>query len=279
MRIDSHQHFWKYDAERDRWITPDMQVLQQDFLPAHLEGLLKANDFDGCITVQADQSEAENAFLLAAASENNFIKGVVGWLDFQSEELADKLRYYRQFPLLKGFRHGLQAEPQRDMMLRPDFMRGIGQLRDHGFVYEVLVLADQLQFIAAFVGAFPDQKFVIDHMAKPDIKNGGLERWKTDIAAVAEHENVWCKVSGLVTEASWHTWKNEDFEPYLDVVVSHFGTGRIMYGSDWPVCLLAASSYEAQLQVSTDYFGKFSKSEQAAFYGLNAKEFYTLKDL
>lgn len=278
MRIDSHQHFWKYDAERDRWITSDMQVLQRDFLPADLEGLLKANDFDGCITVQADQSEAENDFLLVHASANNFIKGVVGWLDFQSENASEKLSYYQQFPKLKGFRHGLQAEPQRDLMLRPDFKRGIDCLRGYDFVYEILVLADQLQFVAPFVSAFPDQKFVIDHMAKPDIKNGELKRWKMEMAAVAEHENVSCKVSGMVTEASWHQWKNTDFEPYLDVIVSYFGTNRVMYGSDWPVCLLAASSYEDQLQIVKDYFGKFSEDEQAAFYGLNAKKFYGLQD-
>lgn len=277
MRVDSHQHFWKYNAERDRWITSEMQVLQRDFTPADLEGLLKAKDFDGCITVQADQSEAENEFLLGYASENSFIKGVVGWLDFCAADIVEKVQHYRQFPRLRGFRHGLQGEQQRDFMLRPDFMRGIAALRDANFIYEILIHADQLQYLPAFAGAFPDQQFVIDHMAKPDIKNGRLEQWKKEMALVGECENVSCKISGMVTEASWLNWKISDFRPYMDAVLEGFGTSRIMYGSDWPVCLLAASSYEDQLRIVTDYFSGFSKSEQEAFYGLNAEKIYSLQ--
>lgn len=274
-RIDSHQHFWKFDSVRDTWINNEMKVIQKDFLPSDLEPLLLKNNFDGCIVVQSDQSEEENTFQLHNAEEFDFIKGTVGWVDFQAKNIEERLQYYSQFKKMKGFRHVLQGEPVRDMMLLPAFMNGIGFLEKYDFTYDILIFPDQLQYIPRFIAAFPEQLFVIDHIAKPEIKKLQLDNWKKDIAAVAKFENVYCKISGMVTEADWRNWKREDFRPCLDVIVECFGMSRIMFGSDWPVCLVAAS-YGEVVGIVEDYFSTFSKDEQRNFFGLNASHFYKL---
>ena len=274
-KIDAHQHFWKFDPVRDSWITDDMSAIRRDFLPQDLEPLLKANEFDGCVVVQSDQSEVENRFQLDNAEKHVFIKGVVGWVDFRSEDIEDRLSYYVQFPKLKGFRHVLQGEPDRALMLHPDFMNGISKLRKHGYTYDILIFPDQLGYTKEFVAAFPDQPFVIDHIAKPDIKEKKISEWKKDMKAVAEHENVYCKISGMMTEADWQNWKAQDFAPYLDVIVEAFGPKRIMFGSDWPVCQVAAA-YSQVVSLVKDYFTAFSAHEQALFFGGNASEFYKL---
>ena len=225
--------------------------------------------------MQSDQSEAENDFQLANADQYDFIKGVVGWVDLQADNIKERLAYYSKFKKLKGFRHVLQGEPQRDFMLRPAFKRGIGLLNKYGFTYDILIFPDQLGYTKEFVASFPDQKFVIDHIAKPYIKDKKIDEWKRDISEVAQFENVYCKVSGMVTEADWKAWKKEDFIPYLDAVVESFGTNRLMYGSDWPVCLVAAS-YENMLGIVKDYFSSFSSEEEKQFFGGNARKFYDL---
>jgi L-fuconolactonase len=275
MKIDAHQHFWKFDPIRDSWINDDMDVIQRDFLPQDLWPILQANGIDGCITVQSDQTEAENDFQLQNAANNNFVKGVVGWVDLQAQNIEERLTYYSSFDKMKGFRHVLQGEPQRDLMLQPKFMHGISQLSLFNFTYDILVFPDQLPHILQFVQSFPHQKFVIDHIAKPDIKHQTIADWKKNIEAIALFDNVSCKISGMVTEANWHQWQPEDFIPYLDVVVNAFGTKRIMYGSDWPVCLVAAD-YKRMLGIVTKYFESFSEEEQADFFGLNATRFYNL---
>jgi L-fuconolactonase len=275
LKIDSHQHFWKYDPITYEWINDEMSVIRHDFLPEDLEPVLKANGFDGCITVQSDQSEAENEFQLGNAEKHAFIKGVVGWVDLQSPQVEERLAYYSQFKKLKGFRHVLQGEPQRDFMLRPAFLNGIGLLKKYSYTYDILIFPDQLKYTADFVSRFPDQPFVIDHIAKPDIKNKTIEDWAKDIKAVAKFENVYCKVSGMVTEADWKGWKPEDFTPYLDVIVETFGVNRLMFGSDWPVCKVAAE-YEQMLDIVKSYFSKFSDAEQADFFGGNAGKFYNI---
>jgi L-fuconolactonase len=273
--IDAHQHFWKFNPVRDNWITDDMAVIQKDFLPQHLEPVLKQNGFDGCIVVQSDQSEEENIFQISNADEHDLIKGIVGWVDLQADDVEGRLAYYSSFKKMKGFRHVLQGEAQRDLMLSPKFMNGISKLQQFGFVYDILIFPDQLQYIPQFVAAFPNQQFVIDHIAKPNIKAKQIEDWKKGMEAVAQYENVYCKISGMVTEADWHNWKAEDFTPYLDVVVNSFGVKRIMYGSDWPVCLLAGS-YENMFGIVKNYFSSFSKDEQELFFGKNATQFYHL---
>ncbi len=275
MRIDAHQHFWKFDPVRDSWITDEMVVIKKDFLPKDFENHLKQNDFDGSVVVQCDQSEAENEFLLHAANENNFIKGIVGWVDLQSSNVEERLSHYNGFKKLKGFRHVLQGETDRELMLKESFMNGVGKLEQFDFTYDILVYADQLKYIPKFVGAFPDQKFVVDHIGKPEIKDKKLEDWKKDIMQIAKHENVYCKISGMVTEADWQNWENEDFIPYIEIILDAFSIERVMYGSDWPVCLVAAS-YEDTLGIAREYFSSLSKTEQDMFFGRTAVEFYNL---
>ncbi len=275
MRIDSHHHVWKYNEVRDSWITDEMAVIQRNFLPEDLKPILHANHIEGTVVVQTDQSKEENIFLLATALQHDFIKGVVGWIDLQAKDVADHLVYYKEFKKLKGFRHILQGEKQRDFMLRPDFKRGIGKLKEHGYTYDILVYPDQLKYTVEFVKEFPDQPFVLDHLAKPYIKDGKIDEWKKDIQALAVFDNVYCKVSGMVTEADWKNWTQNDLRPYLDVVTDSFGITRLMYGSDWPVCLVAAS-YEKVIGVTLDYFSTFSAHEQDLIFGKNATRFYNL---
>ena len=275
LRIDSHQHFWKYDPVRYDWIDDSMSVIQKDFLPYDLAPILKANNFDGCISVQSYQSEQENDFQLANADRHSFIKGVVGWVDLRSPQIEGCLNYYQQFKKLKGFRHVLQGEPQRDFMLRPAFLNGISLLKKYGYTYDILILPDQLKYTAEFVAQFPDQRFVIDHIAKPNIKQKELKEWEKGIKAIAAFDNVYCKVSGMVTEADWENWQPADFNNYLEVVTNSFGTGRLMYGSDWPVCNVAAD-YGQVVNIVKDYFSTFSQTEQQAFFGGNAIGFYNI---
>lgn len=275
LKIDAHNHFWKFDQVRDSWITEEMAVIRKDFLPEDFLPVLQQHGFDGCIAVQSDQSEKENEFHLQHAMQHDFIKGVVGSVDLQHARVEERLTYYRSFPVMKGFRHILQGEADRALMLRPAFKNGIAKLEQFGFTYDILIFPDQLKYAAEFVDAFPGQKFVIDHIAKPAIKTGNSPDWQKDIKAIAEYENVYCKISGMVTEADWKHWKKEDFTPYIDTVVNAFGTKRIMYGSDWPVCQVAAS-YGDMLGIVQQYFSRFSAAEQADFFGGNACSFYNI---
>jgi L-fuconolactonase len=273
--IDTHQHFWKYDAVRDSWITDEMRVIKKDFLPADLKIQLDENGFEGCVAVQSDQTERHNDFLFELANDNSFIKGVVGWVDLQADNIGERLQYYHQFAIIKGFRHVLQGESNRALMLTPAFMRGIAALQAFNYTYDILIFPDQLQYIPAFVAAFPNQKFVIDHIAKPDIKNNKIADWKKDIQAVADSANVSCKISGMVTEADFTNWKKADFTPYIDVVVEAFGVDRVMFGSDWPVCLVAGD-YTQVLGIVKEYFASFSPEDQIKIFRTNAIDFYDL---
>ena len=273
--IDAHQHFWHFDPVRDSWITPDMAVIQRDFLPLDLQPHLQQHGLGGCVAVQASQSEAETEFLLKLAAAHDFIKGVVGWVDLRAENLHEQLTYYSQFEKLKGFRHVLQGEADRALLLKPAFRRGIAALAQHGFTYDLLILPDQLGFAAELAAAYPNQRFVIDHLAKPLIKDQQLGSWAQDMRAVAAHENVYCKVSGMVTEADWHNWQPADFRPYLDLMFEAFGPRRVMFGSDWPVCEVAGG-YARALGLVEDYLRPFSAAEQAQVWGDNAGRFYNL---
>jgi L-fucono-1,5-lactonase len=275
LRVDAHHHLWKFDSVRDSWITDEMAAIKNDFLPADFKLVLQKNGFDGSVVVQTDQSEAQNELLLNYANRNDFIKGVVGWIDLQSRNVEESLGAYADLKKIKGFRHVLQSEADRALMLKSAFMDGVSKLEGYGLTYDILIFADQLQYIPEFLSAFPSQKFVIDHIAKPGIKNKEIDQWKKEIKDVAKHQNVWCKISGMVTEADWKNWKRQDFIPYMDAVVEAFGTKRIIYGSDWPVCLLAAS-YENVLGIVEQYFAPFSESERELFFGRTATEFYNL---
>ena len=275
MKIDSHQHFWNYHPVKDAWISDDMKVIQQDFMPADLLPLLRKNDIDGCIAVQADQSEEETHFLLKLAEENDFIKGVVGWVDFRSEIIEERLQYFSQFKMLKGFRYIVQGEAEDDFLLREDFCNGIAQLEKYNFTYDLLILPKHLHYAAEFVKRFPKQSFVIDHLAKPNFKGNNFSDWELGIEELATYKNLYCKVSGMITEADWKNWQEEDFSYCLDVLVANFGIDRLMFGSDWPVSLLAAS-YEQSCRIVENYFTKFSKEDQYKIWGVNAMKFYHL---
>lgn len=272
--IDAHQHFWHYHPVTQNWINEDMAVIRKDFLPADLAPVLRENTIDACVAVQADQSEKETEFLIRLANENSFIKGVVGWVDLRAENIRERLLLYRQYPVVKGFRHILQGE-EPGFMLQPGFLRGIAALKEFGFTYDILIYPKHLSAALELVKQFPDQPFVIDHMAKPFIKDGLIEEWKKGIQAIARYPNVYAKVSGMVTEADWNKWKALDFVPYLDTVTEAFGINRLLYGSDWPVCLVAAS-YADMIGMVRNYFLSFSPAEQASVFGGNAANFYHL---
>lgn len=272
--IDAHQHFWQYHPLRHNWINDEMAIIRKDFLPADLAPVLAANAVEGCIAVQADQTEEETDFLLRLSQENDFIKGVVGWVDLRSDKLEDRLAHYAQFKKLKGFRHVLQGEAP-EFMLQPSFLEGIGLLKKHHFTYDILIFPQHLAAAIELVKQFPDQRFVIDHIAKPYIKDKLIDEWKKDIASIARLPNVHCKISGMVTEADMRHWKTTDFTPYLDVVTESFGVERLMYGSDWPVCL-CAGFYQQVLGIVQNYFAGFSAAEKQSVFSKNAAAFYQL---
>ena len=273
LRIDAHQHFWKYDPVRDSWITDDMCLLRQDYLPNDLLPYLEANNIDGCVLVQSAQSPEENVFQLDNAAAHDFIKGVVGWVDLRHPQLNDQLQHYSSFPKMKGFREILQGNPE--LMLSADFRKGLGLLQRYGFTYDLLVHAAQLPAAIALVKMFPDQSFVLDHLGKPQIKEEEIRQWTKDIRQIASFENVSCKISGMMTEADRENWVLDDLLPYMDVAVEAFGSKRIMFGSDWPVCLTAAS-YAQTVNIARAYFSTFTINEQELFWGLNARTFYKL---
>jgi L-fuconolactonase len=275
LKIDSHQHFWQYDRKRHDWITDDMAAIQRDFLPADLEPILAGHAVSGCVAVQVDQNEGENDFLLGLASKYSFIRGVVGWIDLKAQDVQEGLEYYSSIPLMKGFRHILHGEADEKYMLNRDFKRGIGLLSRYNFTYDILIKPNHLHYARDFVAAFPNQKFVIDHLAKPFIKAGIVDGWREDISALAAYPNVYCKISGMVTEANWTRWKAADFTPYLDTVFNAFGPSRIMFGSDWPVSNVAGG-YSGVLQVVDPYVNRLTASEQELFWSGNAKYFYGL---
>jgi len=276
MKIDSHQHFWRYDAVRDAWITDAMAVLKRDFVPDNLTVELKANGVEASIAVQADPSENETKFLLDLAEKNSCVAGVVGWVDLLSPRVGERLEYFSHSSKLRGFRHIAQAEPDDRFLVREDFVKGVSQLRRFGFTYDILIYPRQLPAAIELVTRLPEQNFVIDHCGKPDVKSGKILPWATHIKEIAQNRNVFCKVSGLVTEADWKHWKADDFKPYLDVVFDAFGAERLMFGSDWPVCLLAGT-YRQVMQLIQDYAKGFSVADKDKIFGGNAARFYRLK--
>lgn len=273
-RVDSHQHFWRYEPVRDAWITAEMRAIQRDFLPSDLQPVLSANGVDGCIAVQADQSEVETRFLLDLARQHSFIKGVVGWVDLRSTALDAMLATYAADPHLVGIRHVAQAEAD-DFLARADIIASIGRLDTVGLAYDILVFERQLPAALTLTARLPDQRFVLDHLGKPRVREGELEPWASRIRELARRPNVCCKLSGLVTEADWANWRQADLRPYLDVAFEAFGPDRLMFGSDWPVCLLAGS-YERVLGAIVDYIATLSVAERDAVLGGTAVRFYGL---
>lgn len=273
MRIDAHQHFWIYNAERDQWITDAMRAIQRDFLPNDLAPSLRENGIDGVVAVQASQSHEETQFLVDLSTVYAMIKAVVGWVDLASEKVDEYLEHFSQFKVIKGFRHVVEAEEETDFLMRDDIQRGIKALKNYGYTYDLLVRPRHFESTLACVRKNPEQQFVLDHMAKPSIKTGEFDQWAAFIEQLASNDNVVCKVSGLATEAGWQNWKIEDFALYIDHVVTCFGVERILYGSDWPVCLLAAT-YKENMEIMSSRLSSFTEEEKAAFWGGNALRIY-----
>jgi len=275
MIIDSHQHFWNYDPIRDIWIDNSMAVLKRNFLPKDLKKIYQINSIEGCVAVQADQSEEETIFLLDQASKNNFIKGVIGWLDIKSSKLKDLLSYYTKYPAFKGLRHIVQNEKDVNFMLKSDFQRGLSFLEEYNLTYDILINAHQMDQAIKMVKKNPNQIFILDHIGKPKISKNVDSTWIKNINELSLNENVFCKISGLVTETKFLKWKVNDFYPYLEVVFNAFGIDRIMYGSDWPVCLLA-SNFKDTLDILNYYISSFSENEKNKVMSLNAIKAYNL---
>jgi L-fuconolactonase len=276
MIIDTHQHFWIYEAEKHAWIEDDMDSIRRDFLPSDLKPLYKKHGVAGCIAVQADQTLKENDFLLEQAETSDFIKGIIGWVDLRSSELKSDLDNYAQYPIIKGYRHVVQAEPDPLFLLRKQFLNGISELQKRNLVYEILVFPYQLPSVLEFVKLFPNIKFVIDHIAKPYIKEGYFESWALLMKELGQIENVTCKISGMITEANYITWTTQEILPYMELVLEAFGPKRILYGSDWPVCLVAGN-YGKVLRLAREFSSMLSENEQTDFFYNNAQRIYNLK--
>jgi L-fuconolactonase len=278
MIIDAHHHLWKFNKADYAWMDESMSILKQDYLPADLEKQMCGSNVDGTVVVQARQNLEETRWLLEMASRHPFIKGVVGWVDICSDKLIAQLDEFRSVPGLVGVRYVIHDEADDDFMLRPAFLRGIEKLGPYHLVYDLLLFPKHLQRAVELVSCFPEQKFVLDHIAKPHIKANVLDPWQEEITELASRTNVWCKVSGMVTEADHQNWKYEDFLPFLDVVAGAFGPDRIMLGSDWPVCRLAAE-YHQVMDIPARYFQDLDPADKEKIFRLNCMGCYKLTNL
>ena len=273
MKIDSHIHLWQFDQEEYDWITDELAAIRESFTPDDLLPFHQELGIDGFIAVQARQNHKENTFLLDYANKHNHVLGVVGWLDLQSKNLKKEIEELKKDPFLKGLRHILQSEPA-GYMLQSKFIEGVKCLREFDLTYDLLIFENQLEEANTFMGKLhDDQKVVLDHIAKPKIKDAELVDWKKGIKALAKHENLLCKVSGMVTEADWQNWQYDDFVPYMDVIFEEFGPDRILYGSDWPVCLLS-SPYQSVFSILDQYLKPFDAATRNKVMGDNAAAFY-----
>lgn len=272
--IDAHHHFWNYNAQDFDWINEEMSVIRRSFLPPDLSPILKANGITGSVLIQVNRDEKENEMFLQYAHQTDFVKGTVAWIDLKSEKLEENLEKYHEIKKLKGFREIVQGKS--DVYFPdPSFRKGVELLGKKGYTYDILIYERDLKNTFEFVKALPNNKFVIDHIAKPDIKNGSIGRWSNYMKALAQFPNVSVKISGMTTEAYWDKWQKEDFYIYLDHLMGSFGIERLMYGSDWPVCLLA-SKYEEQLDILKSYTANLSSSEKSKIFNDNATDFYHL---
>ncbi len=275
MKIDSHHHFWKYSVQDYGWINDRMKALRRDYLAADLAAALKSGGIDGAVSVQARTIAAETQFLLDIASKADIIKGVVGWVDFSSPKVEADIERFKVHKKLKGFREVLQDEPANALMDSPQFNAGIARLARHNLIYDVLIYERHLKQATHFIDKHSKQVFVLDHVAKPRIKDHIMEPWKSLIKDLGKRPNVYCKISGMVTEADWTGWKPEELKPYIDAVLEAFGPKRLMFGSDWPV-MLVASPYKRWVDTVADAIGKLSNDEQARIWGGTAVEAYRL---
>jgi L-fuconolactonase len=274
MVIDSHVHFWKYNKSEYDWIDKNMKILQKDYLPTDIQLTLERNGVDGCIAVQSIPSTVETRFLAELADTHSFIKGVIGWTDLTSSQLIKNLDELKAYPAIKGIRHILQSEPD-DIFYNEPFRNGIAALKEYGYTFDLLIKPEQLKPAIDLITAFPNQIFILDHAAKPNIKNKEIDTWKAGIYKLAQNPNVYCKLSGLITEAEWKSWSPGDFYPYFDVIFNAFGVTRLLYGSDWPVILLSGI-YVQWKSMLEKYMEHFNDEDKEAFFGGNSIKIYNL---
>ncbi|MCA9119588.1 MAG: amidohydrolase family protein [Planctomycetaceae bacterium] len=276
MQVDSHHHFWKYEAAEYGWISPEMSVLKRDFLPTYLLEEIRGTGIDGVISVQARQTEEETNWLLAMAAEHEFIRGVVGWVPLASKDIRSVLEPLAQSSWLKGVRHVVQDEPDDGFILNADFNRGISELGRFGLIYDILIYAKHLANSIRFVDQHPAQSFVVDHIAKPTIRSDEFHQtWADEMRELARREHVVCKFSGVVTEVRDASWSTDSIRPYWEVALEAFGPNRLMFGSDWPVCLLR-SEYSKWVSTVRELISELSPTEQAEIMGATACRTYEL---
>ena len=277
MFVDSHQHFWQVGRFDYPWMTPEVDVLCHDYLPAALEPVLHRNDVGQTILVQASNSVAETRWLLSLADQNPFIAGVVGWVDLQADDVGRRLDDLAAHPKFKGVRHLVESEPADDWLSQESVLNGLCELSSRGLSYDLLVHTRHLKHAKAVVDECQELRFVIDHLAKPPIARDEIKEWAHELKPFAAAPNVWCKLSGLVTESNWTNWRIEDFIPYIDKALEYFGPQRMMFGSDWPVCLLAAS-YEQVLEIAHMLLADLSHEERELIFSRNASQFYRIEE-
>lgn len=273
--IDAHHHFWYYNPVEYDWIDDHMAGIRRDFQPEDLQQEIDSCGVEGVVSVQARQTIEETDWLLQLAAGHDFIRGVVGWLPLTDRYIEARLEQYAGYSRLKGLRHVIQGEPDPEFMLRKEFHRGISLLQAYGFVYDILISEHQLPNTIRFVDRHPDQQFVLDHLAKPKISMNEIAGWETNLRALARRENVACKISGMVTEADFTNWTEEQLQPYLEVVLDAFGPSRLLFGSDWPVCL-AATNYSDWLGLVKKAMSRLSRQEQEQIFSKNAMRIYQL---
>jgi L-fucono-1,5-lactonase len=278
MTVDAHQHFWEYDAGEYPWIDDSMAGLRRNFLPHDSAPAMAAEGFAACVAVQARQTLEETRWLIGLAETHTTIAGVVGWVDLQAgaENVRAQLRSFGGAKKLVGLRHIVQSEPDDRFLVRPNVLEGLAVLAEFGLAFDILIYAHQLPAACECVEQLPEVLFVLDHLAKPQIRSRAIQRWEDDLRAVAAHGNVYAKLSGLITEADWHGWTADDIEPYLDVAFDAFGWQRLMVGSDWPVCLVAGD-YSRTMHVVVDYIAGRTPLEREAVLGGNARRFWKLQ--
>ncbi len=274
--IDSHQHFWVYHKDELSWINKQMIFIKNNYLPEDLQKEMEKTGVNGSIVIQTRKTLEETRWLLKLSRENDFIKGVVGWVDLLSDRVEENIIEFTGLPKFVGVRHAIQDEPNIDFMLRKDFLRGLAYVQDYGLTFDLLVRPQHLKTTAEMVSKLPELKFVLNHLGKPDIKNGTKEPWATDLKSLAKFKNVYCKLSGMVTEADWNKWKPQDFYPYLDVAYESFGPDRLMIGSDWPVCLVAGS-YQEVLDIYFEFLSQFPSEARNKITSENCLDFYAIK--
>lgn len=275
MTIDSHQHFWQYDPVRDAWITNDMHKIKRNFMPEDLKPVLDENGIKGCVAVQADQSETETEFLLGLSKEHDWIKGVVGWIDLLADDHEQRLDYYKKHSKFKGVRHVLQAEPD-GFISNPRFIKGVASLEKRNLTYDILTHEKQLIEVLTFINKLPTMNLVIDHISKPNIKNKSFKLWSAHMKEVSTYEHIHIKLSGMITEANWSSWTIEDLKPYVDFCLENFSPNRLMFGSDWPVSLVAGS-YKNVVDVLIECIQELPPADQDQIMGGTAIKFYNLK--